>query len=79
MESSYKIPTNKKGNTMIPKLIETYCLIDNLTRELDKKLKTKLSGRKSKLSRSELLTIAVIKQNLGIRTYPKIKKLEITC
>jgi IS5 family transposase len=64
---------------MIPNLIETYCLIDNLTRELDKELKTNLSGRKSKLSRSELLTIAVIKQNLGIKTNKSLYNLIKDC
>lgn len=53
---------------MIPNLEETYCLIDNLTSLLDKKIKTTKVGRKKKLSRSELLTIAVIKQKLGIST-----------
>ena len=53
---------------MIPKLVETYCLIENLTRKIDSYLKGSLAGRKGKLSRAELLTIAVIKQNLGIKT-----------
>jgi len=53
---------------MIPNLEETYCLIDNLTSLIDKKANISKVGRKKKLARSELLTIAIIKQKLGIKT-----------
>ena len=53
---------------MIPNLEEIYCVIDNLTSFIDQKIKISRVGRKKKLSRSELLTIAVIKQKLGIST-----------
>lgn len=53
---------------MISMLEETYCLIDNLTSIIDKKLGITKVGRKKKLSRSELLTIAVIKQKLCMDT-----------
>lgn len=53
---------------MISNLEEIYCLIDNLTSLIDKKFQTSKVGRKRKLSRSELLTIAIIKQKLGIET-----------
>lgn len=53
---------------MIPKLVETYCIIENLTRKIDQHLKQTKVGRKSKLNRPEYLTIAVIKQFLGIKT-----------
>ena len=46
---------------------------------IDKKLKIKLSGRKSKLSRSEFLIIAVIKQNLGIKTNKSLYNLIKDC
>jgi hypothetical protein len=53
---------------MIPNLEEIYCLIDNLTRFIDKEAKVSKVGRKKKLSRSELLTISIIKQKIGIET-----------
>ena len=53
---------------MISNLEETYCLIDNLTSLIDQKMQISKVGRKKKLSRSELLTIAMIKQKLGITT-----------
>ena len=53
---------------MIPNLEETYCLIDNLTSLIDKKANVSNVGRKKKLSRSEFLTIAIIKQELEIET-----------
>lgn len=53
---------------MIPNLEETYCIIANLTSLIDKKNQIPKVGRKKKLSRSELLTIAIIKQKLGIET-----------
>ena len=53
---------------MISNLEEIYCLIDNLTSLIDKELKTTKVGRKKKLSRSELITIAIIKQKLGLST-----------
>ncbi len=63
---------------MIPNLEETYYLIDNLTSLIDEKAQISKIGRKKKLSRSELLTIAIIKQELGIETnkqlYYLIKK-----
>ena len=53
---------------MIPNLEESYCLIDNLTSLIDKKVGISKIGRRKKLCRSELLTIAIIKQKLGIET-----------
>lgn len=53
---------------MIPDLEEIYCLIDNLTRTIDEKINKSQVGRKKKLSRSELLTISVIKQKIGVET-----------
>ncbi len=53
---------------MIPNLEEIYCAIDNLTSFIDQEMKISKVGRKKKLSRSDLLTIAVIKQKLGIST-----------
>lgn len=53
---------------MIPKLVEIYCLVENLTRKIDCHIKKNKVGRKSKLSRAEFITIAVIKQVLGIKT-----------
>lgn len=71
MRSSYKnskLFDQKNGETMIPNLEETYCLIDNLTSLIDQKVQISKVGRKKKLSRAELLTIAIIKQKLGIET-----------
>lgn len=53
---------------MISNLEEIYCLIDNLTSLIDQKIQIPKVGRKKKLSRAELLTIAIIKQKLGIET-----------
>ena len=53
---------------MISNLEEIYYIIDNLTSLIDKKVQISKVGRKKKLSRSELLTIAIIKQKLGIET-----------
>ena len=53
---------------MIPKLVEIYCLVDNLTRKIDNFLQKSKVGRKSILSRSELILIALIKQIMGIKT-----------
>lgn len=64
---------------MIPYLVETYCLIDNLTRKVDHHLKKTPAGRKGKLSRSELLTIAIIKQFLGIKTNKSLYNLIKDC
>jgi len=52
---------------MIPKLVERYCLIASLTRENDSYFKASPVGKKAKLNREELITIAVIKQFLGVR------------
>lgn len=53
---------------MISNLEEIYCLIANLTSLIDEKVQTSKVGRKKKLNRAELLTIAIIKQKLGIET-----------
>ncbi len=53
---------------MISNLEEIYCLIDNLTSLIDQKAQISKVGRKKKLNRAELLTIAIIKQKLGIET-----------
>jgi len=53
---------------MISNLEEIYCLIDNLTSLIDQKIKIPKVGRKKKLNRAELLTIAIIKQKLGVET-----------
>lgn len=53
---------------MISNLEEIYCLIDNLTSLIDQEIKKPKVGRRKKLSRSELLTIAIIKQKLGLKT-----------
>jgi len=53
---------------MISNLEEIYCIIDNLTSLIDKESKKTKIGRRKKLSRSELLTIAIIKQTVGIET-----------
>lgn len=60
---------------MIPNLEEIYCVIDNLTSLIDKKLGVSKVGRKRKLSRSELLTIAIIKQKMGIETNKQLYNL----
>ena len=60
---------------MISNLEKIYCLIDNLTSLIDDKFKISKIGRKRKLSRSELLTIAIIKQKLGIDTNKQIYHL----
>lgn len=53
---------------MISNLEEIYCLISNLTSLIDEKTKISQVGRKKKLNRAELLTIAIIKQKIGIET-----------
>ncbi len=53
---------------MISNLEEIYCLIANLTSLIDQKVQISKVGRKKKLNRAELLTIAIIKQKLGIET-----------
>ncbi len=53
---------------MISNLEEIYCLIANLTSLIDQKNQIPNVGRKKKLSRAELLTIAIIKQKIGIET-----------
>jgi hypothetical protein len=53
---------------MISNLVEVYCLADNLTRAIIKKLKKKQVGRKGILNRAMYLTLAVIKQERGIKT-----------
>ncbi len=58
----------KRRKTMISNLEEIYCLIDNLTSLIDQKAQISKVGRKKKLNRAELLTIAIIKQKLGIET-----------
>jgi len=60
---------------MIPKLVETYCVIENLTRKIDNLLKRSNAGRKSKLSRAEFLMISIIKQHLGIKTNKSLYNL----
>ena len=52
---------------MISNLEEIYCLIDNLTSFIDKEFKTTKVGRKKKLSRSELITIAIIKAHSTVK------------
>jgi len=60
---------------MIPNLEEIYCLIDNLASLIDQKSKKVKVGRKKILSRSELLTIAIIKQKLGLSTNKQLYHL----
>ncbi len=64
---------------MIPNLEEIYCLIDNLTSLIDKKIQISKIGRRKKLSRSEFLTIAIIKQKLGIETNKQLYYLIKKC
>jgi len=53
-------------------IVEIYCLADDLVKLIDKKTeKNKGVGRPSSLSKAEYITIAIMKQEYGIRTNKK--------
>ena len=65
---------------MIANLEQIYCLADNFVKFIEKEVFKKSSvGRKGMLTRAEYLTIAIIKQDLGIKTNKKLYKLIKFC
>ncbi len=64
---------------MISNLVEVYCLASNLTKKIDDHFKKNNVGRKSTLSRAEYITIAIIKQNCGIKTNKDLYELITYC
>jgi len=54
-------------------IVEIYCLADDLVKLLEQKTgSNKKIGRPSNLSKAEYITIAIMKQNYGIRTNKKL-------
>ena len=58
----------QKGETTVKNLVEIYCLIDNLVKLFDSKTDKKRVGRTSKLSKTDFIVLAIIKQTLGFKT-----------
>lgn len=53
-------------------ITELYCITDDLVKEIEKKIKNNNRGRKNKLNKSELVTIALIGHFDGIETDKKL-------
>ena len=49
-------------------LVETYCFVDNLVKLIDEKIGRRIVGRKSVLSKTDYIFLALIKQKLGFKT-----------
>jgi hypothetical protein len=49
-------------------IIEVYCLVDNFVKLIEQKEKKSLAGRKSTLSKTDYITLAIFKQTNGIST-----------
>jgi len=49
-------------------IVEVYCFIDNFVKKIDSKEKKYLAGRKSMLSKTDYITLAIFKQDYGIKT-----------
>ena len=61
-------------------IIEIYCLADDFVKFMEQKAETNRKvGRPSHLSRAEYITIAIMKQEYGIRTNKKLYNFIKNC
>ncbi len=49
-------------------IVEVYCLVDNLVKFLTPKIKKSLAGRPGNLTTTDYVVLAIIKQQIGIKT-----------
>ena len=49
-------------------IVEVYCFIDNFVKRIESKSTKSLVGRKSALSKTDYITLAILKQEYGIKT-----------
>ena len=55
-------------------IVEVYCLIDNFVKLIESKNSKNLAGRKSMLTKADYITLAIFKQEYGIKTTKQLYK-----